>query len=230
VLIFLIFWPSKIHVSPTGVISSLSPPRCCLSSGWRHHTVVPCHTFFPLSQDELDASASSSCNPFSRRISSRAKTEVLNPYHHHRLPSPDRLTPTLHYYKKIISTLPTFPTTQPHLYFTSSLAKASCQQSSTCCHRSLSPLSYTHGPFTQRHPRWWTSWPSFTFWITYRHMNSRKKIFWNITASRTFYECTFCDLHKVMFMFNGLTWTQYIKQPCEDIERSDDLFLVTVTC
>jgi hypothetical protein len=51
-----------IHVSPTGVVSSLSPPRCCLSSDrCRHtsfplcclssercrHAAVPCHTSLP---------------------------------------------------------------------------------------------------------------------------------------------------------------------------------------
>jgi hypothetical protein len=147
--IFFIFWFSKIHVSPTGIVSSLSPPRYRLSSGQRRHVVVPYHAFFPLSQDELAASASSSSNVLSCRLFSRAKTEALNPHHHRRLPSMDRSTLTLHYYKKIISILVTLPTTQQCLHFASSLARAQCHQSSTCHHHSLSPPSYVHYPSTQ---------------------------------------------------------------------------------
>jgi hypothetical protein len=127
------------------------------------------------------------CFIFSQRLShrlpSQAETEALNPHRHRRLPSPDRLTPTLHCYKKIISSLATLPTTQLHLYFASFLARALCHQSSTRCCHSLSPLSYTHLPSTQRHPQWRTSRPSFTSRITYRHANSHKKIFWNGAAS-----------------------------------------------
>jgi hypothetical protein len=119
-----IFWPSKIHVSPTGIASSLSPPRCRLFSGRHHHATVLCHAFFPLNQDELAASVSSSGNGSSCRLLSRVKTEALNPYHHSRPPSSDRPTPTLCCYKKIISTLVTLPTTQSCLYFASSLARA----------------------------------------------------------------------------------------------------------
>jgi hypothetical protein len=68
---------------------------------------TPCHASFPLNQDELVAFASSSSNPSSHRIASRAKTEVLNLHHHSRSPSPNHLTPTLHCYKKIISTVAT---------------------------------------------------------------------------------------------------------------------------
>jgi hypothetical protein len=44
-------------------------------------------------------------------------------------------------------------------------------------HYSFSPLSYTHHPSTQWHSQWWISRPSFTFWITYRYVNSHRKIF-----------------------------------------------------
>jgi hypothetical protein len=44
---FFIFWPSKIYVSPTGVVSSLSLPRCRLSSGRRCHAAAPSHASFP---------------------------------------------------------------------------------------------------------------------------------------------------------------------------------------
>jgi hypothetical protein len=41
------------------------------------------------------------------------------------------LTPTLHYYKNVISTLTTISITQPRLHFVSSLARAPCHRSST---------------------------------------------------------------------------------------------------
>jgi hypothetical protein len=100
-LIFFIFWSSKIYVSPIGVVSSLSSPECHLSFSQRCHTSAPCRASFLLNQDELVASASSSGNASSHRLSSRAKIETLNLHHHSRSPSPDRLTPTLHYYKKL---------------------------------------------------------------------------------------------------------------------------------
>jgi hypothetical protein len=144
--IFFIFWPCKIRVSPSGVVSSLSPPRCRLSFSRCCHAAAPCHASFSLSQDELSATASSSGNALSHRLPSRVKTEALNLHHCHRLPSPDRPIPTLHCYKKIISTLTTLPTTQPRLYFASSQAIAPRHRNSTrhCC--SLSPMSYVHCP------------------------------------------------------------------------------------
>ncbi len=149
---FLHFFVKKICVNPTGVISSLFPPRCCFFSNQRHHTTVPCHTFFPLSQDELADSASSFGNASSRRLPSRAKTEALNPHRRHRPPSPDHPTPTLHWYKKVILTLVTLPTTQSRLHFASSLARAHHRSSTHRCH-SLSPSYHVHRPSAQ-HPRW----------------------------------------------------------------------------
>jgi hypothetical protein len=73
-------------------------------------------------------------------------------------------------------------TTQPCLYFASSLAKALCHQSSTHLRRSLLPQSHTHCPSAQWHLWWQTSRPYFASRIAYRHMNSRKKIFWNAAA------------------------------------------------
>jgi hypothetical protein len=160
VWIFFTFWSSRIHVSPTNIVSSLFPPRWCLSSGRCCHDVMPCHASFPLSKDELAASASSSDNALSCRLASWSKIEELNSHHHRRLPSPDRLTPTLYCYKKIISTLVTLPTTKLHLHFASSLARAPHHRSSTRHHRSLSLLSHAHRPSTQWHPRWQTRWPS----------------------------------------------------------------------
>jgi hypothetical protein len=92
---------------------------------------------------------------------------------------PEPLTPTLHCYKKVNSTLVTLATTQPRLHFASYLTRAPHRQSSTRRHGSLSLSSHTHHPFTQRHPRWRTSRPYFAFWTTYRLLNSCKKIFWN---------------------------------------------------
>jgi hypothetical protein len=146
---FLHFLASKIRVSPTGIVSSLSPPRCRLFSGQRRHTATPCHASFPLSQVEPVASASSSDNALSRRLPSRAKTEASNLYHRHRLPSANHPIPTLHCYKKIISTLATVPTTQLRLHFASFLSRAPCHHSSTHRRRSISPLSRAHHPSTQ---------------------------------------------------------------------------------
>jgi hypothetical protein len=106
---FLHFRSSKIRVTPTDVVSSLSPPRCRLFSIWRFHAAAPCHTSFSLSQDKLAASASSSGNALSRRLCSQAEIETLNSYHRGRLPSLNRLTPTLQCYKKIISILCILP-------------------------------------------------------------------------------------------------------------------------
>jgi hypothetical protein len=145
-LIFFIFLFSKIRVSPTGIVSSLSPPWCCHSSDWHHQATAPCHDSFPLNQDELAASASSSSNVSSHRFLSGAKTETFNLHHHSRPPSSDHPTLTLYCYKKIISTLVTHLVTQSCLHFASSLARASRHWSYTCHRCSFSPLSHTHHP------------------------------------------------------------------------------------
>jgi hypothetical protein len=130
---------TQLVLSPT-----FPPPQCHLYSNWCHHTVAPYHVSLPLNQDELVASALSFGNTSSRRLTSWAETEALNPHHHSRPLSPDRLTLTLHYYKKIIPTLVTLTTTQLCLYFISSIARALRHRSSTHHHRSLSPLSHSH--------------------------------------------------------------------------------------
>jgi hypothetical protein len=60
------------------------------------------------------------------------------------LPSPDRSTPTLDCYKKIILILVTLPTIQLRLNFASSLARAPRYQSSTRRRRSISLWSHVH--------------------------------------------------------------------------------------
>jgi hypothetical protein len=142
-----------IHVSPTGIISSLSPSWCRLSSSRRRHAAVLCYASFPWSQDKLSASASSFNNVSSRHLSSRAKTEALNPHHCRQPPFSNRLTLILHCYKKVISTLVTLPTTQPCLYFASSVAREPHHQSSTHRRHSLPLSSHTHHPSPQRHPQ-----------------------------------------------------------------------------
>jgi hypothetical protein len=149
VWIFFIFRSSKIRVNPTDIVSSLPPPRCHLSFGQHLHVLAPCHASFPVNQDELAASALSSGNASSCHFPSRTETEALNPHDHTRPPSLERLTLTLHWYKKIISTLITHLTTQSHLYFASSLARAPHHRSSIHRHHSLSPLSHAHRPSTQ---------------------------------------------------------------------------------
>jgi hypothetical protein len=84
--------------------------------------------------------------------SPRAETKAVNSHHRHRPSSLYRLTPTLYYYKKVISTVSTLSTTQPCLYFVSSLTRAPCHWSSTYHHHSLSLPSHVHHPSTQRHP------------------------------------------------------------------------------
>jgi hypothetical protein len=75
------FWLSKICFSLTDIVSSLSPPQCCLSSDRSHHDAAPCGTSFPWSQNELAASTSSFGNASSHCLPSRAKIEVLNLHH-----------------------------------------------------------------------------------------------------------------------------------------------------
>jgi hypothetical protein len=150
---FLHFWLTKIRVSPTDVVSSLSPPRCHLSSDRCHHVVVPCHASFSWRQDELTASASSSSNTSSHLLPSQVKTEALNPHNCYRSPFSDHTAPTLHYYKKVISTLVILLTTQSRLHFASSLTKAPRHRSSTHCRNSLSPSSHAHRHSTQRYPQ-----------------------------------------------------------------------------
>jgi hypothetical protein len=143
-VIFFIFWPSKIRIIPTDAISSLSPHRCRLFSDRRCHTVTPCHVSFPWTQDVLTATASSFDNASSSRIPSRVKTKAFNLYHRNRPSSPDSLTPTLYYYKKLISILVTLLTIQPHLHFASSLTRVSCYRSSNRRRRSLSSSSHVY--------------------------------------------------------------------------------------
>jgi hypothetical protein len=155
-----------------------------LSSVWHYHATAPCHASFPWSQDELAASALSFGNTSSRRLPFRAETKALNAHHNRQAPFADSLTPTLHCYKNIISTLATLLTTQSRLHFASSITRAPCHRSSTHSNHSLSSPSHAHHPFTQWHPRWWTSRHSFASWTTYQHVNSHKKIFWNPVAPR----------------------------------------------
>jgi hypothetical protein len=109
--------------------------------------VVPCHASFPLSQDELVVSASSSSNALSCWLPSQTETKALNLHHRRRLPSSDRSTPILHCYKKIISILITLPTTQSRLHFASSLTRAPRHWSFTCRRHSFPPLSHAPRPF-----------------------------------------------------------------------------------
>jgi hypothetical protein len=135
------------------------------------------HASFPLSQDELAASALSFSNALSCCLPSQAETKALNLHFHRKLPSSDHPTPTLLCYKKIISTLVTLPTTQPRLHFTSSLTRAPCHWSSTCRRHSLPPLSHAHHFSVQWHPRWRTNWSYSTSRRAYRYINSHKKYF-----------------------------------------------------
>jgi hypothetical protein len=96
-----------------------------------------------------EVSETTSTNASPCRLPSRAKTKAMNLHHRHRPPSMDRLTSTLHYYKKVMSILVTLSTTQPRLYFALSIARAPKHRSSTRCRRSLSPSSYADRPSPQ---------------------------------------------------------------------------------
>jgi hypothetical protein len=168
IVLFMFLWLMWFHLYPTPtclglkglvvvvvvtiIVSSLFPPRCCLSSSRHRHAVAPCLSSFSWNQDELTVSTSLSDNTSSCRLCYRAKIEVLNSYHRRQPRSPHRPTLTLHYYKKVISTLVTLSTTQPYFYFGSSLVRATRHQSSTHRHRFLSPSSHAHRLSTQRHP------------------------------------------------------------------------------
>jgi hypothetical protein len=104
---FTQFWPSKICVSPTDVISSLFIPQCHLSFGWCCHAIVLCHTFFHKAKTSL-------LPPLHHLATLHLK--ALNLHHYHRPPSLDHLTHILYYYKNIISILITFLTTLSLFY------------------------------------------------------------------------------------------------------------------
>jgi hypothetical protein len=147
---FLYFWPNKIHVSPTDVVSSLFPPRCRLSSDWRRYYTTPWHASFLLNQNKLVASASSSSNASTCHIPSQAKTEAMNPHHHSSPPSPDRPTHTLHYYHLNRGHSP-HHSIVPLFYL--SIARAPRHRSFTRYRHSFSPLSHAHHTSTQWLPR-----------------------------------------------------------------------------
>jgi hypothetical protein len=112
------------------------------------HDAAPCHSSFSLNQDEFIASASSFSNALFYHLLFQLETKSLNPHHHSRPPSLNRLAPTLYYYKKIISILITLTTTQSYLHFTSSLARAPRNRSSTHHRRSLSSFSCSSSIYT----------------------------------------------------------------------------------
>jgi hypothetical protein len=127
VWIFFIFWPSKIRVSPTGIISSLFPPRCRFSFGRRRHATTPCVTL------PSHWVKTSSLPPLHLLAMLHPVTSPLEPKLRICITVTGR-PPTLHCYKKIISTLITLLITQPSFHFASSLAIAPC-------HWSTFPLS-----------------------------------------------------------------------------------------
>jgi hypothetical protein len=177
VWIFFIFRPSKIHVSPSSIVSFHSPPQWRLSSDWHHHSTMSYHASFSWRQDELAASVLSSGNASSSRFLSRAKTEALNSHHYRRPSSQYSLPPTLHCYKKkVISILIILPTTQSRPNFTSSLARVPHHWSFNRWRRSLLSPSHAHRSSVQRHPRWRISRSYFVFRTAYRLVNSHKNI------------------------------------------------------
>jgi hypothetical protein len=154
--IIFIFWSSKIYISSTDVVSSLSTPQCCLSSSQHRHATASCHASFLLRQDEFTASVSSFDNALSHRLPSQIETKALNSHHKYRLSSLDLLTPTLNCYKKIIDlnlSHSSHHSTVSSFYLLSSQIKAPRHPSSTQRRRSLLLLSHVHCTSVQRHPR-----------------------------------------------------------------------------
>jgi hypothetical protein len=105
VSIFFIFRPNKIFISPTSVVSFLSPPRCHISSCQHRHVAAPCHASFSWSQIRARCLCFIFNNTSFCCLLSWVKTKILNSHHHRRLPSSNSLTLTLQYYKKIILNL-----------------------------------------------------------------------------------------------------------------------------
>jgi hypothetical protein len=142
------FWPSKICVSPTGIISSLFALWCHLSSGRHRHAVVPCRASFLWSQDDIITSVSTSGNTSSRRSTLEPKPKdwiciiaAGHPSWTTRLPPSTTIKGHLN-----------LDHSQPRLYFVSSLARAPHHQSSTRRRHSLLPSSHVHRPAAQQHP------------------------------------------------------------------------------
>jgi hypothetical protein len=160
--IFFIFWSSKIHISPTDVISSLSPPdttsppadvatllcRITLSFHWAktsslhplHFSVMLYHVVSPLESKPMHWIHTTTTGHTPQTAWLLLSTAIKN----------------------IISILATLPTAQPRLHFASFLARSPRHRSSTRHHHSLSSLSHSHRPSIQQHPRWWTSRLTFT--------------------------------------------------------------------
>jgi hypothetical protein len=149
--IFFIFWTSKIRVSLTDIVSSLSLPAA--TSPLADVTTSP--HYITLSSHRAKTSLLHPLHlPTMLHLivsPSRAETEPLKLHYHHWPPSSDNPTPTIHCYKKIILILVTLPTTQVRLHFASSLARAPRHWSFTRRHRSLSLPSHVHRPSAQRH-------------------------------------------------------------------------------
>jgi hypothetical protein len=205
---FFTFWPSKIYINPTGVVSSLFSQWCRLSSGQRHHTAAPCHASFSWSQDELAASASSSSNASSRRLS------PLEPKLKHWI----HTTTTGHPLWTV--RLPNFIAVKCHLNFDHSLYNSTTSpfclpnQSTVLSELHLPPsFSFTaiprHRPSVQRYSRCRTSRPSFASRTTYRHVNSHKRIIWNYAASHGV--INYCHIFlRLIYSVSLLAWVKRV--------------------
>jgi hypothetical protein len=146
------FWPSKICVSSTGIISSLFALWCHLSSGRRRHAVAPCHASFPWSQDDIITSISTSGNTSSRRSTLEPKPKdwiciiaAGHPLWTTRLPPSTTIKGHLN-----LDHSPHH--SQLRLYFAFSLARAPHHRSFTRRRHSLSLTSHVHRPAVQQHP------------------------------------------------------------------------------
>jgi hypothetical protein len=175
---FFIFFASKIRVSSTGSIAPL--PLSGDASPLTDVTMSPSHVTLPshgvkMSSLPLIHLRATLC-PISSPLKPKPKHWICTAAASHS-PRTAQLPPSITINKNVLSTLATLPTTQSHLRFACSLARAWRHRSSTRHHHSFSPSSHAHHHFAQWHQWWQNSQPSFTFWTTYLLVNSRKKIF-----------------------------------------------------
>jgi hypothetical protein len=100
---FLYFWSNKIYVCPNDIVSSLFPPRWCLSSNWCRHTMsrlLP----IELRWTHYLHFIFRQCFIPSHSLLSQNRSIEFTPS---QSSSSDRSTHTLHCYKKIISIMTT---------------------------------------------------------------------------------------------------------------------------
>jgi hypothetical protein len=146
VWLFFIFRSSKIHVSPTDVVSSRSLPGVASPlinvAMPPHRATLPFHGVKMSSLPPLYLSAI--LHPVTSHLEPKPKHYIHTITANHP-PWTTRL-PSSTYIKMSSQSWPLSPPLNRISIFSSSLARASCHQSSTRCLRSLSPSFHIHHP------------------------------------------------------------------------------------